>query len=570
MDIATASANERRVLVLAPVGRDASVVLMVLSAAGYSAEPCKTLTLFVSNVAEGAGLGILTEEALRGEELASLNAWIGQQPPWSDFPLIVLATRQAGRRSPQALATLEGLGNVVLLERPLNAETLVSATRAAWRSRTRQYDARSHLEEQHRVHRENERLFEAESRAARELAVSRDALLAVERNAREQAELASRTKDEFLATLSHELRTPLTAILGWVHLLKARSPNPADLARGVDVIERNARAQAQLIDELLDMSRIIAGNVRLDLQPVAPMAVVEAAIASIQPSADAKGIAIERSIDPDLRSVFGDSHRLLQIIWNLLSNAVKFTPAGGTIKVGMREEDDLLRVSIVDDGEGIPPDFLPFIFDRFRQADGSTARRHGGLGLGLSIVRNLVQLHHGSVQVHSDGIGRGASLTVRIPLMSADSLQRVPPVKAAASPALSASEAVGMCTLADLQIVVVDDEPDSRDMICRILVEQGAHVVVTASAEEAMKALDRAHVDLLISDIGMPQVDGYELLRRLRATGHQIPALALTAFAREDDRSKALAAGFGAHLAKPFDATALVSSALQLAAPGIR
>ena len=460
---------------------------------------------------------------------------------------------------------LEGLGNVVLLERPLNAETLVSAARAAWRSRTRQYDARSHLEEQHRVHRENERLFEAESRAARELAVSRDALLAVERNARELAELASRTKDEFLATLSHELRTPLTAILGWVYLLKARSPSPVDVAKGVEVIERNARAQAQLIDELLDMSRIIAGNVRLDLQPVAPVPVVEAAISSIQPSADAKAIVIERSIEPDLRSVFGDSHRLLQIVWNLLSNAVKFTPAGGTIKVDMREEGDLLRVSIVDDGEGIPPDFLPFIFDRFRQADGSAARRHGGLGLGLSIVRNLVQLHRGSVQVQSDGIGRGASLTVRIPLMSADSLQRAPLVPPSLSSELSPSGAIGMPTLADLQIVVVDDEPDSRDLICRILVEQGAHVVSTASAEEAMKALDRAHVDLLISDIGMPKVDGYELLRRLRATGHRIPALALTAFAREDDRSKALAAGFGAHLAKPFEARALVMSALRLA-----
>jgi signal transduction histidine kinase/ActR/RegA family two-component response regulator len=567
MDIATASAHERRVLVLAPVGRDASVVLMVLDAAGYKAEPCETLTLFVSNLAQGAGVGIVTEEALRGEELASLNAWMGQQPPWSDFPLVVLATRQAGRRSPQALAMLEGLGNVVLLERPLNAETLVSATRAAWRSRTRQYDARSHLDEQHRVHRENERLFEAESRAARELAVSRDALLAVERDAREQAELASRTKDEFLATLSHELRTPLTAILGWVYLLKARSPTAADLAKGVDVIERNARAQAQLIDELLDMSRIIAGNVRLDLQPVAPAGVVEAAIASIQPSADAKAIVIERSIDPGLRSVFGDSHRLLQIVWNLLSNAVKFTASGGTIKVSMREEDELLRVCIVDDGEGIPPDFLPFIFDRFRQADGSTARRHGGLGLGLSIVRNLVQLHRGSVQVQSEGVGMGASLTVRIPLMSADALQQAALAQPVVSVELPRSGAIGMPALAELQILVVDDEPDSRDMICRILVAQGAHVVVTASAEEAMKAMARAPVDLLISDIGMPSVDGYELLKRLRATGYRIPALALTAFAREDDRSKALAAGFGAHLAKPFDAGELVTSALRLASP---
>jgi signal transduction histidine kinase/ActR/RegA family two-component response regulator len=565
MSTAAPLGNEQRVLVLAPVGRDASVVQMVLSAAGYRAEPCDSLPTFNHHLAAGAGLGIVTEEALKGEHVARLKRWLEEQAPWSDFPFVVLATKQAGPRSPQALALLESLGNAVLLERPLNAETLVSAARAAWRSRTRQYDTRPHLDEQQRIHRENERLFEAERNAARALAVSRDALLAVERHAREQAELASRTKDEFLATLSHELRTPLSAILGWVHLLKARAPTAADIAKGVEVIERNARAQAKLIDELLDMSRIIAGSVYLDLQPVAPGAVIEAAIASIQPAADAKSIAIERSIDAETGPVFGDPHRLLQIVWNLLSNAVKFTHAGGTIRVEMRAEGEAIRIDVIDDGEGIPVEFLPFVFDRFRQADGSIARRHGGLGLGLAIVRNLVQLHHGSVHLASEGVGRGTALTVLVPLMPASAIERFLADAAGSAPVAAAPERSGdVPALTGKQIVVVDDEADSREMISRILTEQGAHVVIAASADEATLALRARPADLLISDIGMPRVDGYELVRRLRADGQCVPALALTAFAREEDRGKALAAGFEAHLAKPFEAAALVASALRL------
>jgi signal transduction histidine kinase len=559
--------NEQRVLVLAPIGRDASVVLMVLRAAGYSAEGSSTLMEFVDCMAHGAGLGIVTEEALKGEELSRLNHWIDAQQPWSDFPLIVLATRRTGRRSPQAMATLEGLGNVVLLERPLNPETLVSAARAAWRSRTRQYETRAHLLEQQRIHRENERLFEAESHAARELAVSRDALLAVERNARELAEGASRTKDEFLATLSHELRTPLSAILGWVYLLKARAPNAADLAKGVDVIERNARAQSRLIDELLDMSRIIAGNVQLDLQPVVAAAVVESAIASIQPGADAKQIRIERIVEPDLRLVLADSHRLMQIVWNLLSNAVKFTPAGGNVTVALQADGDSIRICVGDNGEGIAPEFLPYVFDRFRQADGSTARRHGGLGLGLAIVHNLVQLHHGSVFAQSEGVGRGATVIVRIPAPKSGALAAATVAEPEPAAEAAPGRDRGAQLLRDVQIVVVDDERDSREMISRILSEQGASVVVAASADEAALALQGTPADLLISDIGMPRVDGYEFVKRLRAEGQQIPALALTAFAREEDRSRALAAGFGAHLAKPFDAAALVAAAQRLALP---
>ncbi|MDP9044453.1 MAG: ATP-binding protein [Pseudomonadota bacterium] len=563
--------TERRVVVLAPQGRDAEVVLLVLKTAGYDGVSCITLTAFIERLNEGAAVGIITEETLAGDDLPALRLWMARQPPWSDFPLLVLATRQAGRRTPDARATLDSLGNVVLLERPLNAETLSSATRAAARSRARQYDTRFHLMEQQRIHRENERLYAAESRALREAAESRDAVLAAERRAREQAEQAGRTKDEFLATLSHELRTPLSAILGWVYVLKSRPPSAADLAKGVDVIERNARAQARLIDELLDMSRIIAGNVALDQQPLDPCAVVESAMASIQPSADAKSLVLRRAIDASVGLVSADPHRLTQIIWNLLSNAVKFTPAGGSIEVAVRREHDQLAVEIRDSGEGVPADFLPFIFDRFRQADGSSARRHGGLGLGLSIVRNLVELHRGTIRAASDGPGKGTTLVLHLPLLPPDTqAAAVPPLTAPADATPTAPGGPPAPELQGAHVVVVDDELDSREMIGRILGERGARVRLAGSADEAVATVEAGPVDLLVSDIGMPGQDGHALLRRLRGLGHLFPAIAVTAFARGEDARKALATGFAHHLAKPFEGPQLVALAISLIDGGRR
>lgn len=384
---------DQRVLVLARRDRDGTVLARVLEQHGMPSLACGGLQDLVDAMAAGAGLAFATEEALGEEGLGVLTDWLHAQPAWSDFPLVVLGARHPGHRSALALSRLDSLGNVVLLERPLNAETLVSAARSALRARSRQYATRRHLEE-------------------------REVLLAAERSARETAEFAGRMKDEFLATLSHELRTPLSAILGWVHLLKKRAGNSPEIAKGVDTIERNARAQARLIEELLDMSRIVAGNVHLDWQSLAPQTLLEAALHSVQPALDARSIRIVRRIDPSVPPMCGDAHRLQQVVWNLLSNAIKFTPVGGSIGVNLTAEDDAIVIEVVDAGEGIAPDFLPFVFDRFRQADGSSTRSHGGLGLGLAIVRQLVELHGGCVCAESDGPGRGATFRVRLPILA--------------------------------------------------------------------------------------------------------------------------------------------------------
>ncbi len=566
MSLPDATQRDRRVLVLAPRGRDAAVIHQVLEAHGLDAFTCHDLPGFLTALREGAGLAFVTEEALAGEPLRRLTAWVAEQPPWSDFPLTVLATKQAGRRSEQALATLAGLGNMVLLERPLNADTLVSAARSGLRARARQYQTREHLDVQLRIGQENERLYQAERLALREAAEVREALsqsLAAERSAREEAEYASRMKDEFLATLSHELRTPLSAILGWVHLLRRRKDDPVETARGIDTIERNARSQARLIEELLDMSRIIAGNVQLDLQRVMPATIVDAVVASLQPSIDAKSIRIEAAVDAGAGPVSADANRLQQIVSNLLSNAIKFTPAGGLIRVELLRETGgagvVLRVA--DNGDGIAADFLPFVFDRFRQADGSSTRSHGGLGLGLAIVRQLVELHGGSVAVASDGLGHGASFVVRLPAGASPGAHGAAP---AALPDASTPSNTLASELAGLHIVLVDDDADGREMIARLLADAGASVDAAGSADEATEKIHRATPDIVISDIGMPRVDGYQLMQQLRGEGLRMPSIALTAFARPEERSRAMAAGYSAHLAKPVEPSLLVSSVLRL------
>lgn len=582
---------EQRAVVLAPEGRDAEVVVLVLGGAGHTSTTCETISEFLGCLNQGAALGILTEEVLQGDELPALALWMARQPPWSDFPLVVLAGRRRGQRPRASVEALNRLGNVVLLERPLSVETLVSAARATSRSRARQYQTRFQLDEQRRVHAEIERLYAAESQTLRVAAESREAQWAAERRAREQAEMASRTKDEFLATLSHELRTPLSAILGWVHVLRQRGQLTLEQNRGIDVIERNARAQSNLIDDLLDLSRIIVGNIALDLQPLVPLSVVEATLASVQPQVDAKSLVVERAFASRAADavVLADAARLQQILSNLLSNAIKFTPKGGTITIRANctgpADGGTLTLELADTGEGIAADFLPFIFDRFRQADGSAARRHGGLGLGLSIVRNLVALHRGEVDARSDGPGRGAMLTVRLPLHLAEvtaeatgrssaesgsaaadvSLADLAGVGAAASrPAGTGTAPTLERALRGVKILLVEDEPDGREMLIRILADCGARVDAAASADEAIAlAADHPH-DLLISDIGLPRVDGHALLRELRRLGHRFPAIAVTAFVRDDDRRRAHVSGFAAHVAKPFDVERLVALARDL------
>ena len=403
----------------------------------------------------------------------------------------------------------------------------------------------------------------------RRIEKERERLLEVERAARADVERASHIKDEFLATLSHELRTPLNAILGWSQILARGGQNDADLAEGLAVIERNARAQTQIIEDLLDMSRIISGKVRLDVQRVDLATVVESAVDSLKPAADAKGIRLQVVLDPDAGPVSGDPNRLQQVMWNLLSNAVKFTKRGGRVQVLLEQVNSQLEVSVIDTGEGIRPEFLAHVFDRFRQADASTSRRHGGLGLGLSIVKQLVELHGGSVSVKSDGAGLGAMFTVTLPLFAIQS-ESVPEMdrphpQAAPTPAGPPDACL---QLTGMRVLVVDDEPDARALIKRLLEDCKAVVAIAGSAAEGMQRLLAEPFDVLVSDIGMPGEDGYAFIRRLRSTGQKIPAVALSAYARSEDRVRAIAAGFQHHVAKPVEPAELITIVASLCNSG--
>jgi PAS domain S-box-containing protein len=390
----------------------------------------------------------------------------------------------------------------------------------------------------------------------------REAILEAERSARMAAQRATRIKDEFLATLSHELRTPLNAILGWTQILQrsARPMQPETLDRALDVIDRNARAQVQLIEDLLDLSRIMSGKVRLDLQQVSLVDVVQRTVHSAEPAAAAKDIRLKVILDPTPSTVSADSGRLQQILWNLLTNAIKFTPKGGQVQVLLQRVNSHIELSVSDTGIGISSDFLPYVFERFSQRDSSTNRSAGGLGLGLAIAKQLVELHGGTIRVRSQGQGLGATFVVELPLsllqVEAEDPERTHPTQS-----MPGADVLALPKLADVRIFVVDDEPDARELLQKILEQQSAKVTAFASAQEALGALRQARPDIIVSDIGMPQTDGYQFMRTLRATeakGERIPALALTAFARAEDRKRALLAGYQAHLAKPFDVAELI------------
>jgi PAS domain S-box-containing protein len=396
------------------------------------------------------------------------------------------------------------------------------------------------------------------------------ASLEAEQQARAQSEVTSRMKDEFLATLSHELRTPLNAILGWSHMMRRENVTPQQLARGADVIERNARSQAQIIEDLLDMSAIISGKVRLDVSERLDLpAIVAAAIETTRPAADAKRITVQARVESLERlRIGGDPNRLQQVIWNLLSNAIKFTPDGGRVSVSVARVKDRVEISVADTGEGIGADFLPFVFDRFRQADATTTRRHGGLGLGLSIVKQLVELHGGKVRVESEGRGKGATFWVTLPVeveyaASGEESRLRESLRGVDLPGEECERIHGS------RILVVDDDFDARDLVKRLLEECGAQVATAASSAEAMAMLAGAGYDVLVSDIGMPGEDGHALMRRVRelapARGGRIPAVALTAYARAEDRVKAIRAGFQMHLAKPVEPAELIAMVASLA-----
>jgi len=383
-------------------------------------------------------------------------------------------------------------------------------------------------------------------------------LLDQESEARAAAEESNRLKDEFLATVSHELRTPLTAILGWSRMLETGLDSETSV-RAIETIRRNAKTQSQIIDDILDVSRIITGNLYLELQPLEIGPIIEAAVNVVRPTAEAKRIRIETKLDCQSIVVPGDANRLQQVIWNLLSNAVKFTPSGGQVRIAVVHTDSHVEIAVSDDGQGISAEFLPFVFDRFRQADSTTTRRHGGLGLGLAIVRHLVEIHGGSVQAESPGLDRGSTFKVKLPLFSSKAR---PETVAVESDAAEASQLKQIHSLNGMHVLVVDDDTDTLEMMTAALGEARAKVTTAPSVDEALTRIREARPDIIVSDIAMPLQDGYELIRRVRAEldgAALIPAVAITAYARREDRERALLAGYQHYLPKPVEPLELIA-----------
>jgi signal transduction histidine kinase/ActR/RegA family two-component response regulator len=466
---------------------------------------------------------LLTEEALNPQALNRLIQALTKQPAWSDIPVILFATNS---ESAGTLLNLLGQrANVIILERPINISVVTGAVRSALRARRRQYQTKNLLVE---------------------------------------LEEADRQKDLFLATISHELRTPLNGILGWAGILRGNQLDEEMLARGLATIERNARSQSQLIEDILDMSRIIRGNLRLNPEPLELIPALKAAIDVLRPTAQAKNISLEVLLDPKAGTISGDPSRFQQIIWNLLSNAIKFTPEGGRVRIELVQGVDHIKIQVSDTGKGISAEFLPHVFDYFRQADNSITRNYGGLGLGLAIVRHLVELHGGTVTVLSAGPGKGATFTVTLPSMKASAAYQLIPAMAKQNslseqkvPTLEAYP-----SLREFRILVVDDAADTIEMMAYILEQYGAKITTSTSVAEALEILQTLHFDLLISDIEMPNRDGYSLIQEVRAKeqaqGKRIPAVALTAHTRAIDRQRALSAGYDRHLAKPIEITELL------------
>jgi len=386
------------------------------------------------------------------------------------------------------------------------------------------------------------------------VAIENVRLLELERKAREEAEESNRLKDEFLATVSHELRTPLTAILGWSRLIEGGTLDNAVTQQAVETIGRNAKAQAQIIDDILDVSRIITGNLYIDLHPLEVVPVVESAINVVRQTADAKGIKIETYFDSRPAMISGDANRLQQVVWNLLSNAVKFTKSGGRVCVKVAHVGPTVEISVSDTGQGISREFLPYVFDRFRQADSTTTRQHGGLGLGLAIARHLVEIHGGSIHAQSGGDGRGAKFTIKLPLAET------------ATGVFEGTEnkpARSLQLLSGLNVLVVDDDSDTLTLMATALSRRQANVTAVSTAGEAIRAITQKRPDVLVSDIAMPDEDGYGLIEKVRRLENgqleNIPAVAITAYAKEEDRRRALSAGFQIYLAKPVELTELIS-----------
>ncbi|MCA1616283.1 MAG: GAF domain-containing protein [Acidobacteria bacterium] len=559
---------------------EASEVLV--SSLDYERTLARVAELVVPSLADWCAIDMLTDErALRRIAVVHQD------------PAKVELARELARRYPPTLSEREGVAKVVRTGRPeiypnVPEELLALVARDADHLRLlREMGLRSAmvvpLVAQGSVvgaitlvtSESGRRYSEADLPFVEDLA--RRAALAIE-NARlyREAQEVNRLKDEFLATLSHELRTPLTAVLGWTRLLATGQLDEATSKRAMETIERNAQSQVQLIDDILDVSRIIRGKLRLNVRPVDLAPVIETAVDAVRPAAAAKGIRLQVVLDPHTGPVSGDPDRLQQVVWNLLSNAIKFTPKEGRVQVLLSRADSHLEVTVSDTGPGIEPEFLPFVFDRFRQADPTTTRTHGGLGLGLAIVRHLTELHGGTVRAESAGEGGGSTFRVTLPLLA---MQSAGPSRAAAEAAADATARGGPVgngfqlecppELDGLRVLIVEDDADSRDLLVAVLRQCRAEVLAVPGVAEALDAFDAWHPQVLISDIEMPGEDGYALIRQVRARppegGGRIPAAALTAYARAEDRMRALLAGFQIHVPKPVEPAELAAVVASLA-----
>jgi signal transduction histidine kinase len=508
------------VAICAPIGRDAALAAEILSLDAVATKVHASVEALCAAMSDDTGAILIGEEALTQPALQSLVDTLDAQPPWSDVPVIVLAGREFAS-SARPLHVLGPLRNVMILERPVPRLIFSRTVALAVRSRRRQFELRAYLDQR-------ADLLEREQRV-------------------------NRMKDEFLMTLSHELRTPLNAIYGWARMLASGQLPPTHHRRAIEVIEKNAAAQTQLVNDLLDVSRAISGKVRLNVAPVDVGTVLVDAVDSVQLSADVKGVTLEVAAASEPHRIAGDRDRLQQIVWNLLSNAIKFTPRNGRVRVALSRDDSHVEIVVSDTGSGIDRTFLPHVFERFRQADAGTTRQATGLGLGLAIVHHLVELHGGSVTVDSGGTGHGTTFRVRLPrFMESSAAARIPLDERAAD-----ARRRPVDRLDDLRVLVVDDEPSARELFMTILEGAGAEVRIAASADEGLAIAKAWAPQVILSDVEMPGKDGHAFIKELDRSIPSV-AIAVTAHSRPEDRVRALDAGFQWHVPKPVEPSELV------------
>ncbi len=529
---------DERVIVMAPTAGDATGIATLLSENAFQAAVCDDLAQSALEI-QTAGALVLTEEALEFASTADFLRALKEQPPWSELPVIILTSGGSSRLNRLLDLAAAAAGNVTLLERPIGTDTLLRTVNVALRSRRRQYQVRDLIHEQENIR---------ASLEAREEQLRK--LLAREKELRLAADEANRLKDEFLATMSHELRNPLNVILGCSEVLlrTEQIKTSPHLFRLSEALRRNALAQSHLIRDLLELSRLRSGKLTLDFETVPVMNAINNAIETVRADAQAKQLTIEVTAPSESLFVEGDLLRLEQIIWNLMANAVKFTPEGGRVCVDLARHNHDVIVTVEDTGQGIEASFLPSIFEMFRQGDARASREHTGMGIGLALVQQLVQLHGGSVVAHSEGLGKGTRFTVTLPE------KREPVAGAATVPVLTCEG------LNDLSVLAVDDDEDTTALLRYLLEMNGAKVTTANSGLEALGIATDTNFDVVLSDISMPTMDGFEFVRRLRALPgkHNVRVVALTGFGRQEDIKQAENEGFVAHLTKPFDLDSLL------------